>query len=170
MLSYRGSRGRMLTSAILHQEDVIFSNFNEYQGLKIWYKIFRFINYFKYWLIYIFGFTNNILRRRQWHPTPVLLPGKSQGWRSLVGCSPWGHEESDTTERLHFHFPLPCIGEGNGNPLQCSCLETPRNRGAWWLPSVGSHRVGHDWSDLAAATIHCLQLWGQSARRQCKWG
>ena len=89
--------------------------------------------------------------RRQWHPTPVLLPGKSHGRRSLVGCSPWGHEESDTTERLHFHFSLSCIGEGNGNPLQCSCLENPRDGGAWWLPSMGSHRVGHDWSDLAAA-------------------
>ena len=70
--------------------------------------------------------------RRQWHPTPVLLPGKSHGQRSLVGCSPWGREESDTTERLHFHFSLSCIGEGNGNPLQCSCLENPRDRGAWW--------------------------------------
>ena len=49
--------------------------------------------------------------RRQWHPTPVLLPGKSHGWRSLVGCSPWGHEESDTTERLHFHFSPSCIGD-----------------------------------------------------------
>ena len=56
-------------------------------------------------------------QRRQWHPTPVLLPGKSHGWRSLVGCSPWGRWESDTTERLHFHFSLSCIGEGNGNPL-----------------------------------------------------
>ena len=71
-------------------------------------------------------------RRRQWHPTPVLLPGKSPGWRSLVGCSPWGCWESDTTERLHFHFSLSCTGEGNGNPLQCSCLENPRDRGAWW--------------------------------------
>ena len=43
-------------------------------------------------------------RRRQWHPTPVLLPGKSHGRRSLVGCSPWGRWGSDTTERLHFHF------------------------------------------------------------------
>ena len=85
--------------------------------------------------------------RRQWHPTPVLLPGKSHGQRSLVGCSPWGRWESGTTERLHFHFSLSCIGEGNGNPLQCSCLENPRDR----LPSLGSHRVGHDWSDLAAA-------------------
>ena len=70
--------------------------------------------------------------RRQWHPTPVLLPGKPHGQRSLVGCSPWGGQESDTTERPHFHFSLLCIGEGNGNPLQCSCLENPRDGGAWW--------------------------------------
>ena len=75
--------------------------------------------------------------RRQWHPTPVLLPGKSHGWRSLVGCSPWGHKESDTTEQLHFHSSLPCIGEGNGNPLQCSCLENPRDGGAWWAAVYG---------------------------------
>ena len=66
-------------------------------------------------------------QRRQWHPTPVLLPGKSHGWRSLVGCSPWGREELDLTERLHFHLSLLCIGEGNGNPLQCSCLKNPRD-------------------------------------------
>ena len=71
----------------------------------------------------------NICQRRQWQPTPVLLPGKSHRWRSLVGCSPWGRKESDTTERLHFPFSLSCIGEGNGNPLQCSCLENPRDGG-----------------------------------------
>ena len=81
--------------------------------------------------------TSSIVRRRQWHPTPVLLPGKSRGWRSLVGCSPWGCEESDTTERLHFHFSLSCIGEGNGNPLQCSCLENPVDGGAWWAAVHG---------------------------------
>ena len=75
--------------------------------------------------------------RRQWHPTPVLLSGKSHGQRSLVGCSPWGREESDMTERLHFHFSLSCIGEGNGNPLQCSCLENPRDGGAWWAAVYG---------------------------------
>ena len=75
--------------------------------------------------------------RRQWHPTPVLLPGKSHGRRSLVGCSPWGRSESDTTERLHFHFSLSCIGEGNGNPLQCSCLENPRDGRAWWAAVCG---------------------------------
>ena len=78
--------------------------------------------------------------RRQWHPTPALLPGKSHGWRSLVGCSPWGRKESDTTERLPFHFSLSCIGEGNGNPLQCSCLENPRDRGAWWAAVYGVAR------------------------------
>ena len=75
--------------------------------------------------------------RRQWQPTPVLLPGKSHGWGSQVGCSPWGREESDTTEQLHFHFSLSCIGEGNGNPLQCSCLENPRDGGARWAAIYG---------------------------------
>ena len=70
--------------------------------------------------------------------------------RSLVGCSPWGCWESDATEQLHFHFSLSCIGEGNGNPLQCSCLENPRMGEPGGLPSMGSHRVRHDWSDLAA--------------------
>jgi len=84
-----------------------------------------------------FTLSSSSRRRRQWHPTPVLLPGKSHGQRSLVGCSPWGHEESDTTERLHFHFSLSCIGEGNGNPLQRSCLENPRDGGAWWASVYG---------------------------------
>ena len=74
--------------------------------------------------------------RRQWQPTLVLLPGESYGWRSLVGWSPWRHEVSDTTERLHFHFSHSCIGEGNG-PLQCSCLENPRDRRAWWAAVYG---------------------------------
>ena len=73
----------------------------------------------------------------QWHPTPVLLPGKSHGRRSLVGCSPWGHEESDTTERLPIHFSLSRIGEENGNPLQYSCLENPMDGGAWWAAVHG---------------------------------
>ena len=83
--------------------------------------------------------------RRQWHPTPVLLPGKSHGRRSLVGCSPWGRKESDTTERLHFDFSLSCIGEGNGNPLQYSCLENPRDEGAWGAAVYG---VAQSWTRL----------------------
>ena len=84
-------------------------------------------------------------QRRQWHPTPVLLPGKSHGWRSLVGCSPWGRKESDTTERLHFQFSLLCIGEGNCNQLQCFCLENPRDRGAWLAAVYG---VAQSWTRL----------------------
>ena len=139
--------------------------------------------------------------RRKWQPTPVFLPGKSHGWRSLGGCSPWGRKESDTTEQLHslalvqcmgisllwllllqstgsrapglsnhghtglaalqhvpwgreesdktqqlhFHFSLSCIGGGNGNPLQCSCLENPRDRGAWWAAIYG---VAQSWTRL----------------------
>ena len=76
-------------------------------------------------------------QRRQWHPTPVLLPGKFHGWRSLVGRSPWGCEESGTTERLHFHFSFSRIGERNDNPLQCSCLQNPGDGGAWWAAISG---------------------------------
>ena len=54
-----------------------------------------------------------------------------------MGCSPWGREESDTTEQLHFHVLLSCIGEGNGKPLQCSCLENPRVGRAWWAAVCG---------------------------------
>jgi len=132
-------------------------------------------------------------------PHSSTLAWKIPQRRSLVGCSPWGRTESDMTERLHFHFSLSCIGEGNGTPLQYSCLENPMDGGAWWaavhgvarsrtwlsdftftfhfhaleremvthssvlawripgtgepggLPSMGSHRVRHDWIDLAAA-------------------
>ena len=78
-----------------------------------------------------------MLWRRKWQPTPVFMPGESHGQRSLVGCSPWNREELDTTERLHFPFSLSYIGEGNGNPLQCSCLENPRDGGAWWAAVYG---------------------------------
>ena len=130
--------------------------------------------------------------RKKWQPTPVFLPGESQGQRSLVGCPLWGHTESDTTEAMKRLSMHACVGEGNGIPLQYSCLENPRDKGAWWaaiygvaksrtrlsdftftfhfhalekemathssilawripgtkepsgLPSMGSHRVGHD--------------------------
>ena len=94
-------------------------------------------------------------RRRRWHPTPVLWPGKSHGRRSLVGCSPWGREESDTTEQLPFHFSLSCIGEGNGNPLQCSCLENPRDGGAWW---AAVYEVAQSWTQLKRLSSSML-LW-----------
>ena len=68
-----------------------------------------------------------------------------------MGCSPWGRWELDTTERLHFHFSLLCLGEGNGNPLQCSCLENPRDGGAWWATA---HRVTQSWIRLKQISMH----------------
>ena len=100
----------------------------------------KFAQFFLILILYL-----QFCRRRQWHPTPVLLPGKSHRRRSLVGCSPWGRKESDTTERPHFHFSLSCTGEENGNPLQCSCLENPRDRGAWWAAVYG---VTQSWTRL----------------------
>ena len=85
------------------------------------------------------------------HPTPVLLPGKSHARRSLVGCSPWGLEESDMAERLHFHFSLSCIGEGNSNALQSSCLENPMDGGAWWAAVYG----------VAQSRTQCEATWQQ---------
>ena len=98
--------------------------------------------------------------RRRWQPTLVLLSGKSHGWRSLVGCSPWGCKELDTTEQLHFHFSLSFIGEGNGNPLQCSCLENPRDGGAWWAAVCG---VAQSWTWLkwlssSSRTFHYIYV------------
>ena len=105
-----------------------------FQGL-LW---IRLLSSFMFWYFhYIFVCPYTYKWRRQWHPTPVLLPGKSHGRRSLVGCSPWGRYELDMTEQLHFHFSLSCIGEGSGNPLQCSCLENPRDRGSWWAAVYG---------------------------------
>ena len=100
------------------------------------------------------------LWRRQWKPTPVLLPGKSHGWRSLVGCSPWGREESDTSEQLHFHFSFSCFGEGNGNPLQYSYLENPRDRGAWWAAIYG---VAQSWTRLKwLSSSSMLSPWSEN--------
>ena len=68
--------------------------------------------------------------RRQWHPTPVLLAEESHGWRSLVAAV-HGVAKSQTRLRdFTFTFSLSCIGEGNGNPLHCFCLENPRDGGA----------------------------------------
>ena len=70
-----------------------------------------------------------------------------------MGCSPWGREESDTTELLHFHFSLSCFGEGNGNPLQCSCLENPRDGGAWWAAVSGVAQSGTRLKRLSSSKI-----------------
>ena len=109
--------------------------------------------------------------RRQWLPTPVLSPGKPHGRRSLVGCNPWGHTESDTTERLHFHFSLSCIGGGNGNPLQCSCLENPRDGGVWRAAvyGVAQSRTWLKWlSSSSSSSIYVyLGFQGGSLIRIC---
>ena len=114
-----------------------------------------------------------ILWRRKWQPTEVLSPGKSHGQRSLVGYSPWGRKESDTTEQLHFHFHLfsrsfsgssavknlPAMQEtwvrflpwsaifpeeGNGNPLLYSCMGTPWTEKSGRLQPMELQRIGHD--------------------------
>ena len=98
--------------------------------------------------------------------SPVLLPGKSHGCRSLVGCSPLGRWESNTTEGLHFHFSLSCIGEGNGNPLQCSCLENPRDGGAWWatVNGVAQSRTRLKWlSSSSSSSV------SRGPERKSKW-
>ena len=124
------------------------------------------------------------LWRRQWHPTLVLLPGKSHGRRSLVGCSPWGREELDTTEQLDFHFSLSGIGEGNGNPLQCSCLENPRDGLASWAAVYGVAQSRTRLKRISSSRnqvfldfllLHSSLLWwkghlffGVSSRRSCR--
>ena len=122
------------------------------------------------------------VRRRQWHPIPVLLPGKSHGWRSLVGRSLWGLEDLDTTERLHFHFSVSCIREGNGNPLQGSCLENPRDGGAWWAAVSGVTQSQTRLSDFTftfhfhglekeMATHSSVLAWGPGSLVGCRlWG
>ena len=80
--------------------------------------------------------------RRQWHPTPVLLPGKSHGWQSLVGCRPWGCQDSDTTERLSFHFHA--LEKEMATHSSVLAWRIPGTGKPGGLPSMGSHRVGHD--------------------------
>ena len=123
------------------------------------------------------------LRRRLWHPNPVLLPGKLHGGRSLAGCSPWGRWELDTTQWLHFHFSLSCIGEGKGNPLQCSCLENPRDGGAWGaavygvaqsrtrlkrLSSSSSRKVKLTWTGAKKCSLWC-QSWALPSTGYVVW-
>ena len=100
-----------------------------------------------------------VTRRRPWQPTPVLLPGKSHGWRSLVGCSPWGREESDTTEWLHFDFSLSCIEEGTGNPFQCSYLENPKDGGAWWAAVHGVAQSQAWLKRLSSSRVPGMSWW-----------
>ena len=92
-------------------------------------------------------------RRRRWHPTPVLLSGKSHGWRSLIGCSPWGRKESDTTERPHFYFHFHALEKEMATHSSVLAWRIPGMGEPGGLPSMGSHRVGHNWSNLAAVAV-----------------
>ena len=112
---------------------------------------------------YINATLDFIWRRRQWHPTLILLPGKSYGRRRLVGCSPWGGWGLDTTERLNFHFSLSCTGEGNGNPLQCSSLENPSDGGAWWAAVYGA---AQSWTRLKWLSSSRIKWWLPSSLRE----
>ena len=88
--------------------------------------------------VVVYMYNGILLRLKEKEILPFVgEPGKSHGWRSLVGCSPWGQEGLDTNKRLHFHISLSCTGEGHGNPLQCSCLENPTDRGALWATVHG---------------------------------
>ena len=99
---------------------------------------------------------NDYIWRGQWQTTPVLLPGKSHGRRSLVGCSPWDHEESDMTEWLPFHFRA-LEKEMATHSSECSCLENPRDGGAWWAAVYG---VAQSWTrlkQLSSSSINDIQ-------------
>ena len=102
----------------------------------------------------------NTIRRRQWHPTPVLLPGKSHGWRSLVGCSPWDlgsrRVEHDWATSLSL-FTL-MHRRRKWQPIPMSLHGESQGWEPGGLPSMGSHRVGHDWSDLAAAAAAAAHI------------
>ena len=115
-------------------------------------------------------------QRRRWHPTPVLLPGKSHGRRSLVRCSPWGCGESDMTEQLRCHFSLSCIEKGNGNPLQRSCLENPRDGGAWWAAVYGVRQSQTRLKRLKSSSSRCrrckrcrFDIWVRKIPWSRKW-
>ena len=97
-------------------------------------------------ILYIYIYIK--FRRRRWHPTPVLLPGKSHGWRSLVGCSPWGHEESDTTEQLHLTFHFHALEKEMGT--HSSVL-------AWRIPGMGEPSGHHLWGCTELDTTEATQ-------------
>ena len=90
----------------------------------------------------------------QWQPTPVLLPGKSHGWRSLVGCSPWGRKESERLSDFTFTFHFHALEKEMATHSSVLAWRIPGMGEPGGLPSMGSHRVRHDWSNLAAAAAY----------------
>ena len=88
--------------------------------------------------------TRTVIRRRQWHPTPVLLPRKSHGWRSLVGCSPWGRQSRTRLSNFTFTFHFPALEKEMATHSNVLAWRIPGTGKPSGLPSMGSHRVRHD--------------------------
>ena len=107
---------------------------------------------------YLFNNYYTVHQRRQWHPTPVTLPGKSHGWRSLVGRSPWGRWGSDTTERLHFHFHFHALEKEMVTHSSVLAWRIPGTGKPGGLPSMGSNRFRHDWSGLVAYSTYVPEV------------
>ena len=105
------------------------------------------------WNLAYFGAFQVALQRRQWQATPVLLPRKSHGRRSLVGCSPWGRRVGHD-----WATSLSRIGKGNGNPLQWSCLENPRDGGAWWAAFYGVAQNRTRLKRLSSSRLPSVQI------------
>ena len=139
----RGSSQPRDWTQVSHIAGIFFTSWHTREALSIY-------NYHKNWL-YSLCYTIYILQEKAMTPHSSTLAWKIPWTEEPGRLQSMGSLESDTTERLHFPFSLSCIGEGNGNPLQCSCLENPREGKPSGLPSMRSHRVRHDWSDLAAA-------------------
>ena len=115
--------------------------------------IFLSVNFevqFSYWILIIL-YCVVVLRRRQWHPTPVLLPGKSHGRRSLVGCSHGVAKSWAWLSDFTFTFNFHALEKEMATHSSVLAWRIPGTEEPGRLPSKGSHRVGHDWSYLAAA-------------------
>ena len=101
--------------------------------------------------ISFFNLTASVKRRRQWHPTPVLLPGKSHGQKSLVRCSPWGPKSRTRLSDFTFAFHFQSLEKEMATHSSVLAWRILGMGEPGRLPSMWSHRVRHDWSDLAAA-------------------
>ena len=106
---------------------------------------------FVYIHLYYLILTVDSCRRRQWHPTPVLLPRKSHGRRSLVGCSPWMAEGRTWLSNFTFTFHFHALEKEMATPSSVLAWRIPGTGEPGGLPSMGLHRVRHYWSDLAVA-------------------
>ena len=124
-------------------------------ALKQWKMCVKVVLIFIYFYWCIVDILHHIMEKAMAAHSSTLA-GKSHGQRSLVGCSPCGRWESDTTGQLPFHFSLSCTGEGNGNPLQCSCLENPRDGGAWWAAVYGVTQSQTRLKWLSSSSTHII--------------